>query len=232
MVAGLAQPGRRWHRVASRLADAGFTAVTFDNRGCRTAPCKDFDLADCAADVLELADSLGHERFALAGLSMGGMIAQEVLAAAPGRVTAAVLLATHSGGPDVVPPPDLMILVAPHPREMWSRLVGPGFAEAHPDVIEEEAQLSLDADTPVEGIMSQLQAILRFDPGLDSSLEVPVVVGHGDHDPLLPYENGVRLAKRLGCELVTYDGAGHALEFERPDEVASLIAEHARRSTH
>lgn len=200
--------------------------VTFDNRGCRSASCEGFDLADCAADIVELADSLGHERFAIAGISMGGMITQEVLAAAPQRITAAGLLATHGGGPDVLPPPDMMILMAPTPQELWTRLSGPGFADAHPDVIEEEAQITLDAATPAEGIMSQLQAIFRFNPGLDATLDVPVVVSHGDHDPLVPYENGVRLAKRLGCELVTFEGAGHGLEFERPTEVAELLAKH------
>jgi pimeloyl-ACP methyl ester carboxylesterase len=52
-----------------------------------------------------------------------------------------------------------------------------------------------------------------------------LVVIHGDCDPLVPYENGVRLAKKLGVELVTLEGAGHALEFERPAEVADLLTQ-------
>jgi pimeloyl-ACP methyl ester carboxylesterase len=227
LISGLAQPGARWHRVAPLLADSGFTVVTLDNRECgATGPCPEgFTLADCAADVLEAADRLGFDRFFLAGISMGGMIAQEVLRLAPYRVAAAALLATHPGGSLAVPPADPLILVTDDQNELWTRLTGPGFAAAHPDIIEEEAQLSRDAATPLDGVMRQLQAIFAFDPG-DLGYDGPVLVIHGDADPLVPYENGGRLAKKLGCELVTFEGVGHALEFERPDEVSALLSRH------
>jgi 3-oxoadipate enol-lactonase len=232
LISGLSQPGARWRRVAALLAAKGFTAITFDNRECRgTGPCPDgFTLTDCALDVIETLDSLGIDAFALAGISMGGMIAQEVLAEAPERVTAAALLATSPGASLTVPPDDLAVVLAPTPQEMWTRLTGPGFAAAHPDVIAEEAQLTIDAATPLEGVMRQMQAIVAFDP-LDrlESLNVPTVVIHGDYDPLIPYENGVRLAKKLGTELITFEGAGHALEFERPAEVADILAAHFAR---
>jgi 3-oxoadipate enol-lactonase len=158
---------------------------------------------------------------------MGGMIAQEMLALDAGRVRSAALLATSPGGALAVPPPDPSILMAPDAAELWRRLTGPGFADAHPEVIAEEAALSVEAATPIEGIVRQLQAIWAFDPaGRLDGLDVPVVVIHGDHDPLLPYENGVRLAKKLGCELVTLEGVGHALEFERPDQIATLLLQH------
>lgn len=229
LVPGLAQPGARWHRIAALLRDAGFTVVSVDNREVGgTGPCPDgFLLSDCAADILELTDRLGFDRFFLAGISMGGMIAQEVLIQAADRIPAAALLATSPGGALAVPPPDLAILITDSPQTLWTRLTGPGFAAAHPDVIEEEAQLSLQAATPADGIMRQLQAIMQFDPAdrLDG-IETAVVVLHGTADPLLPYENGVRLAKKLGCELVTFDDVGHALEFERPAEVAAILASH------
>jgi 3-oxoadipate enol-lactonase len=214
--------------VAALLAEKGFAVVAVDNRECGgTGPCPDgFTLTDCALDVIETLDGLGLDAVCLAGISMGGMIAQEVLAEAPTRVTAAALLATSPGQSLGVPPPDMTILMAPSPAELWTRLTGPGFAAGHPDIIAEEAQLSVDAATPIEGIVRQVQAIAQFDP-LDrlDGLDVPTLVIHGDHDPLVPYENGVRLAKKLGTELVTLEGAGHALEFERPAEVARLLAD-------
>ena len=200
--------------------------VTLDNRECgATGPCPDgFTLTDCAADVIETADAIGLDDFALAGISMGGMIAQEVMALAPDRIRAAALFATHGGGASVIPPPDLGVLMQSDPRQLWSVLTGPGFADAHPQIIEQEAQISIDAATPLDGIIRQLQAVFAFDSGEKlSALDVPIVVAHGDQDPLIPYENGVRLVKKLGCELVTYEGAGHALEFERPHEAADLI---------
>lgn len=228
LVSGLAQTGARWRRVAQLLAD-DHTVVTIDNRECgATGPCPDgFTLTDCAADILEAADRLGFETFAIAGISMGGMITQEVLALAPDRIAAAALLATHGGTPGAIPPADPAILMQPDARQLWTVLTGPGFADANPDVIEEEAQLSVDAATPLDGIMRQLQAIFSFDPADKvSALDIPLLVMHGTHDPLIPYENGVRLAKKLGCELVTFDDAGHALEFERPREVSDLLRAH------
>jgi 3-oxoadipate enol-lactonase len=228
LVSGLAQIGARWHRVAHLLSE-DHTVVTLDNRECGgTGPCPEgFTLTDCAADVIETVDAIGLGDFVLAGISMGGMIAQEVMALAPQRIRAAALFATHGGGPSVVPPPDAAVLMQPDPRQLWTVLTGPGFAEANPEVIEEEAKISVDAATPLDGILRQLQAVFAFDAGEKlSALDVPIVVAHGDQDPLVPYENGVRLAKKLGCGLVTYEGAGHALEFERPHEVAELIRRH------
>ena len=136
LVSGLAQVGERWRRVRALLRDE-FTVVTVDNRECGvTGPCPEgFTLADLAGDVLNVMSGLGHERFFLAGISMGGMIAQEVARLAPERVRAAVLLATHGATPTAVMPPDLAILMpaSEDPLEaarlLWTRLAGPGFAE-------------------------------------------------------------------------------------------------------
>jgi pimeloyl-ACP methyl ester carboxylesterase len=236
LVSGLAQVGRRWRRVAQCLAP-DLTVVTFDNRETGgTGPSPDgFVLADIAADALDLMSELGHERFFLGGISMGGMIAQEIIMAAPSRVRAAVLLATHGGGPDAVPPPDAGVLLPTRPvvtdadrltaaRELWTRLSGPGFAEANPTIIDEEARLSFERPTPLDGVIRQIQAIAGYDTnGRVAASGVPVAVGHGDCDPLVVYENGVALAKHLGCELVTFSGSGHGLEFERVDDVVALM---------
>jgi pimeloyl-ACP methyl ester carboxylesterase len=238
LVSGLSQTGARWRRVAERLAKPApghplggdprtFTVVTADNRETGgTGPCPDgFTLADVAQDLLALMTRLGHQRFFLGGISMGGMIAQEILGAAPDRVRAAVLLATHSGHEQSVQA-DPTVLMVPDAQTLWTRLSGPGFAEAHPDVIEEEARLSVQSATPLDGVMRQMQAIFQYDMGerlAGLAQSMPVAVAHGDHDPLVPYENGVRLAAQLGVPLVTYEGSGHGLEFERPDEVAALM---------
>jgi 3-oxoadipate enol-lactonase len=231
LVSGLGQVGRRWRRVVPKLVDAGYAVVHFDNRETGgTGPCEEgFTLADIATDALDLMTSLGHERFFLAGISMGGMISQEIVRLAPSRVRAAVLLSTHGGAPGSVPPANPGVLGGPSAdgTPTWARLAGPGFWQAHPDVIEEETALSVEAATPPMGYARQLQAIQAFDPGAAiRDLGVPLVVGHGDADPLVPYENGVRLAKALGVELVTFEGAGHVLESERVDEIVDLMVRH------
>jgi 3-oxoadipate enol-lactonase len=232
-VQGWSQPGVRWRRVAERFADR-YTCVMPDNRECGgTGPSPEpFTLANLADDLLELMADRGHERFLLVGTSMGGMVAQEVIRRAPERVVAAVLLSTwgSSVGAVLAPDPTVVFPVGTTRYEigwnLWSRLSGPGFAEAHPEVIHEEAEINAAHEITLDSVMRQLDAIRQWDPG-DAlvGLPTPIVVAHGDCDPLIPYENGVRLAERLGVELVTYEGAGHGLGFERSDEVTALIEE-------
>jgi len=230
LVSGLGQTGKRWRRVVPKLVDAGHTVVHFDNRetGGTGPSAEPFTLADVATDALDLMTDLGHERFFLAGISMGGMISQEIIRLAPARVRAAVLLSTHGGAAASVPPPNPGVL-GPQAdgTPTWARLAGPGFYEAHPGIVDEETALSLESATPPAAYARQMQAIQAFNPeAAIRDLGVPIVIGHGDHDPLVPYENGVRLAKALGVELVTFEGAGHVLECERVDEITDLMVRH------
>lgn len=228
LVAGLGQKGKKWRRVVPLLADR-YSVVTFDNRETGgTGPCEaGFDLSDIAEDALALMSKLGYERFFLTGISMGGMISQEIIRLAPERVRAAVLLATHGATSSAVPSDLSVLMPSGDGRPVWARLSGPGYYEAHPDIVDEETALSMETATSPQGYLRQIQAISRFDPRdavRDSG--VPIVIGHGDHDPLVNYENGVQLAKQLGVELVTYDGAGHVLECERVLEIVELMKGH------
>lgn len=230
-VSGWSQPGRRWLRLADRLADS-YTCVMPDNRECgETGPSPEpFTLTDLADDLLGLMDDLGHERFRLVAASMGGMVGQEMIRLAPERVLAAVLISTYGASPGSVPPPDPMVIMPTGTTRydigynLWSRLAGPGFAEAHPEVIAEEAEINAAHEVTMDGVVRQLQAIRQWDPG-DALVgtSVPILLAHGDADPLIPYENGVRLAAKLGVDLVTFPGVGHGLPFERPDELIALI---------
>lgn len=79
---------------------AAFDVVAFDQRGIGRSALPDgpYTMADLAADVLALADHLGWEHFRLAGVSFGGMVAQEVAVTASDRIDRLVLLCTSPGG--------------------------------------------------------------------------------------------------------------------------------------
>ncbi|MDE0579572.1 MAG: alpha/beta hydrolase [Acidimicrobiia bacterium] len=73
------------------------SVVAFDHRGHGDGlPTRRFRFADCASDVLAVADALGIDRFVCVGYSMGGAIAQLAARSAPDRVTGLVLGATST----------------------------------------------------------------------------------------------------------------------------------------
>jgi pimeloyl-ACP methyl ester carboxylesterase len=76
-----------------------FQAVFFDNRdvGQSSLASADYSTADMAQDVIALADHLGLETFHLLGISLGGMVSQQVALAAPERVRTLTLAVTHGG---------------------------------------------------------------------------------------------------------------------------------------
>lgn len=83
-----------WYPVVPKLSQ-DYRVVTIDHRwhgrGIRSA---DFTLADCADDVVAVADQLGVDRFVAAGFSMGGGIAQLAWQRHPDRVSGLVLCST------------------------------------------------------------------------------------------------------------------------------------------
>ena len=81
------------------LAQGGRRVIAFDNRGCgaSTVTPGPYTTAGMAADALALLDALGVARADVFGMSLGGMIAQELAIAAPERVGRLVLGCTHAG---------------------------------------------------------------------------------------------------------------------------------------
>ncbi len=91
-----------WIRPARCLSklSAQFELLAFDYRGMgRSAPVTEpYAMADVAADVAALLDAVGWDTTALAGLSYGGMVAQEFAVTFPDRIDRMALMATSPGG--------------------------------------------------------------------------------------------------------------------------------------
>jgi 3-oxoadipate enol-lactonase len=84
---GWSASGLAWPRSWIRRLGASFRVIRVDNRGSgwsRHAPTP-FTMADLADDVADVLDAEGVERATVLGLSMGGMIAQELALRAPDR---------------------------------------------------------------------------------------------------------------------------------------------------
>lgn len=184
-------------------------------------------MADIAAAILAAAP----ERFALAGLSMGGYIAFEIMRQAPSRVERLALLDT-SARPDtpeqtenrrrLVALAERKGIEAPA-REMFARLVAPARAG---DGELAAAFLAMARETGSAAFARQQMAIAtRPDsrPGL-AAIRCPTLVMVGDQDQLTPPALAEEIANGIsGSLLAVIPGAGHLSTLEAPDAVGAAL---------
>jgi pimeloyl-ACP methyl ester carboxylesterase len=135
-----------------------------------------YTLVDMAEDVVGVLDAGGIERAVVVGVSLGGMVAQQVALAAPDRVAGLVLVASSSS-------PEVADLVDPAALE---HALGGGAAT-------EVLDRAQGAPTLARAVR-QLMAIVATDPWLDrlAALEVPCLLGHGAADRVLRPVGAVR----------------------------------------
>jgi len=100
LIRGLGSNADHWYEQAS-VFSRQYRVIVFDNRGVARSsePGGEFSVLTMAQDTLGLLDFLGIEKAHVFGLSMGGMIAQELAINYPDRVSSLVLACTHCGGP-------------------------------------------------------------------------------------------------------------------------------------
>ena len=227
--AGLVDELERDHRV-----------VRIDNRGSgwsRHAP-RPYTIADLARDTRLVIDRLGLERPTVVGLSMGGMIAQELAIRWPDRVGRLVLLGSRPPSPEDTPPPAHVRPVAGHARRQASacgrssarggrRWPGPGFGAEHPEAVDAMAEAIARRPTPRFAVLDQARAIAAWHGAHRlRRITAPTTVVHGTEDPLMPVRNGMRLAQLIpGARYVELPGVGHLVPYEAPTAVASLITD-------
>lgn len=170
------------------------------------------------------------ERFALAGLSLGGIVAMALARRAPERVTRLALIATNAGAPSAEQRTGWQagldqLRQGRSARDLQRDLLGVLFAERRTE-LDDHALAMADA-LGSERLAQQLRLQLtRVDerPGLRKLL-VPTLVLHGDRDRLCPVSRHQEIAALVpGARLVTVPGGGHLLPLERPGEVSEAIS--------
>jgi 3-oxoadipate enol-lactonase len=229
LINGLGSDHLEWlHQLPA--FEARFRTVVFDNRGTGRSdvPPGPYTTAQMADDAASLLRDLGIARAHVVGVSLGGMIAQEVALRHPERVDGLVLGCTGPGGELAVrPSPEAMAVFAlatgkdreAELRRMLPFLYTDACLRERPEEVEGFVRRRLDHPTPPEGYLSQLAAAVAHDAS--SRLEMiraRTLVVTGDADRLVDWENSLRLAGRIpGARLVVLPGAPHRLFAETAD---------------
>ena len=217
-----------------------FEVVIYDHRGMgrsgRTEP--PFTIADLADDAVALLDELGWDSAHVCGISMGGMVAQELVLRHPQRVRTLTLGCSYAGGasatltsPEVGQRLGEAMMSGDRERAIrtgWEVNVSRAFA-ADEDQYTEFRRRAVEVPANLPTIMAQIQAIQPHDTSARlSEISVPTLVIHGTDDEMLSYRNGEAIAQAIpGARAEILDGIGHLFFWEEPDRSAALIREHA-----
>jgi 3-oxoadipate enol-lactonase len=239
LVQGMSATHMTWGRPFLGPLEESFDCIVFDNRGMGlSGPAKmPFTTADLAGDTLGLLDALELESVHLVGISMGGMIAQELALAHPERVRTLTLGATYCGGPEgrLMDPEDLKLLTAAMAsgereqvlRAMWEINLSPTF-RAQESNYEAFRQMATSLPAPKEVIVQQMRACGAHDTSDRlGRISLPAQVVHGTADRLLRVENGRQIAALLSVEPQLLEGVGHMFWWEQPQRAAALVRDHA-----
>lgn len=267
LLMGLGMSMEAWPQVLiSSLLAEGFQVITPDNRDSgassrwtswqpdRCAALKaiaqtllrrpveaEYALEDMALDLERLLDALDIRRAHIAGMSMGGMIAQVFAFQRPnraatltsissavgnprtglGRLRAIAAVLSRAGGSDEAD-------VRAYFKRVLTALSGWKYRPSAADIdeaVKKAPQMALDSD----GATRQLIALLASGNRSRqvSQIRVPTLVIHGMDDPLLPFAAGEETARLIpGAKLIPIEGLGHSLPAMLMGRYASWIAAH------
>lgn len=245
----------------AQLAARGHTVIRFDNRDVGASSRLDhlgtpvvprvwvrkrlglavrvpYTLDDMARDALAVLDAYGLDRAAIVGASMGGMIAQRLVATAPERVRSfvSIMSATREMWPRSRALASLLRKPAPgregYVEHTLAVMHAIGSRTHPPDEprVRELAGRMFDRGPSPRGFVRQLGAVLASPdrgPGI-AGTSVPGLVLHGDEDPLIPLQGGIETAKVAGARLHVVRGMGHDLPIPLWPEILDAISAHAR----
>jgi 3-oxoadipate enol-lactonase len=242
LIAGLGGGTWSWYGQESYFS-ARCRTITFDNRGAGRSdiPRGPYRMQQFAEDALCLLDHLRVERAIILGLSMGGMIAQELALLEPHRIRALFLGCTHGGGPSGIPSAPAVIETLLNNAGLSRKEVieknlpiflSETCRKTKPDLVAAYYSAQLAApEQPEHAFHAQLAAISAFDASDRLKLlGIPTMIVAGSEDVLIPPENAHVLAQKIpNAQLVIIPGAGHAIHAECPDRLNAMADDFFRR---
>ena len=240
LIQGMSGTHVSWGEPFKGALEEGFDVIAFDNRGIGLSAPVDgpFTIVEMAEDTAGLLEALGIETAHVVGISMGGMIAQELALAHPERLRSLTLGCTYCGGPGsrLMPEENLRKLVAGMASGDRDKAIRAGYeVNLSPAFRADEGQFEafheMATTVPAAKATIELQAQAIF--GHDTSgrlgeISAPTLIIHGTEDGVLPFPNGELIASLMpAARFEVFDDIGHMFWWEQPQRSADLIREHA-----
>ena len=249
--------------LCQMLAGRGFYVIRFDNRDiglsskieggpepnvlaalAGDASSASYTLADMADDTVGLLEQLEIEAAHAVGVSMGGMIVQQLAIDHPERVLSLVSIMSTTGDPSVgQPDPAAMpalLSPAPDDREAYIdfevgvfRAIGSPAYPLDEERFREIAGAAYDRSHYPDGFPRQLVGILASPDRTQAlgGVRAPALVIHGESDPLITVSGGEATARAIpGAQLMKIPGMGHDLPTELWPQLVDAIVENAERA--
>ena len=238
-IMGFGMPGAVWGPQVDELQDA-HRCCHYDNLGVglsdrgpllRTVPA----MADDAVRVL---DTLSWNRAHIVGVSMGGMIAQELALRSAERCRSLTLIATHGGAPVASLPTlrgmrlFLQGLFGGPKRRMRSlpRLLYPDefLEQIGPAMLRSHLDVRLGHPPALRTVLGQLYAVWRHSTEARlSQIVLPTLLVRPGKDILIRPSQTDRLAQRIPhAEVLRFDDAGHGVTFQKAAELNAALRRH------
>ena len=251
-----------------QLAARGFRVIRFDNRdigkssklsgGKRLTPIEllklrflkipvaaPYKLRDMADDAIGLMEALGVKSAHVVGMSMGGMIAQEIAISYPQRVRSLISIMSTTGNPKMPQPTRqaAVLFMAPPPTtkeeyfarfaQTWKILRVGSFPEDEA-LDRSRAERTFARGLNPAGVGRQFRAVLASGSRKERlhTVRAPTLVIHGTVDPLVPPANGKDTAASIpGAKLLMIEGMGHALPIPMWPQIIDAIDKHAHAAS-
>lgn len=225
----------------AELTDRGFDVARFDNRdsGRATATSGGYLLIDMATDAIAVMDDVGWSTAHVFGMSMGGMIVQQLGISFADRLRSITSVMSSTGNPkhgtSSRAAREALVAQAPKEREAWiahrvaSEKIWASPAEWTPESSRAKGELMYDYGIQNRGVMHHYNAVMNSPPREDelAQVQVPTLVLHGSQDMLLSSSGGRRTAEVMAnARYVELDGMGHDLPASYWPIIAGHVADH------
>jgi pimeloyl-ACP methyl ester carboxylesterase len=211
---GAAYSSAMWYPAIPALAER-HRVIWFDNRGIgQSSGTKNATMSDLAGDARAVLDAARVETAHVFGVSLGGVIVQQLAIESPERIRSLILGCTGILSAEKPHSPKIADWIFRLPRPLLLAMVkNSSYGPACPPEAAERDRAALRADKKTRmGMVAQQRALRAYNVTFDEikALTMPVLVQHGTADAAVRPDWGRELADTLpNAQHISYEGAGH-----------------------